>query len=121
MTQHAKERALQRYNTELTDDDIEQMCNIIKQNNHIAVGICEDNKNKKFCYLKYNHIPYKVLYHNNGKSKTKIITIYPLDVDEYNAILDAKHEEKLANRIAYLKSLGYIVYKRKGKNTARTS
>ena len=118
MTKHARERALERYNTELTNLDLEQMINIIKNNDVVSLGCSESSKSMKFCYLKYNHIPYKVLYHNKNKgakSKIKIITVYPFDPDEYNEILEAKTQQKIERAILLLKSHGYIVYKRKSR------
>jgi hypothetical protein len=118
MTQHAKERALERYSKEITNLDLQQMINAIQQNNHIPLGCSETNKNMKFCYVTYNHIPYKVLYHNKTKgknSKIKIITVYPFDPDEYNEILETKKQKRIETYIAFLKSQGYIVYKRKNQ------
>ena len=118
MTKHAKERALERYNQKLTDDDLKSFIKQIKDQEHIPMGCSETNKNMKFCYVKLNHIPYKILYHNRGKgsaSKIQIITVYPLDVDEYNACLDAKKQQRIDKAIKLLKSEGYIVYKRNNK------
>lgn len=115
MTTHAKERALQRYNSDLTDNDLLQMQNIIKNDQHIPLGVSETNKNMKFCYILYNHIPYKVLYRNKGKgvkSRINFITFYPIDVEEYNKILEEKEISKINKAITLLKSKGYIVYKR---------
>lgn len=111
MTIHAQQRALERYNSDLTKHDLEQMCTLIKSNQHIPISVCDENKNKKFCYVKYKKIPYKVLYHNS-KTKVKIITIYPLDVDEYNSFLEAKDLARITGYIKFLKERGYIVYRR---------
>lgn len=118
MTKHAKERALERYNQKLTDSDLKSIISQIRNQEHIPLGCSETDKYKKFCYVKYNNIPYKILYHNKCKgvaSKITIITIYPIDVDEYNACLDKKKEEKINKAVKLLKSEGYIVYKRKNK------
>lgn len=112
MFEHAKQRALERYNREFDDNDLKQICGLIKSQQFIFIGVSETDKYRKFCYLKYCNIPYKVLYRNR-KGKVQIITIYPLDVDEYNAILDAKKQERIQRNIDFLKSQGYIVYKRK--------
>lgn len=118
MSKHARERALERYNSELTKFDIHQMINAIKNQEHIPLGCSQDDKNKKFCYVKYNHIPYKVLYYNkaNGTaSQIQIITVYPFDPDEYNEVMEIRQQKKLEAAITLLKSHGYIVYKRKTK------
>lgn len=112
MFEHAKQRALERYNREFDDSDLKSIAGMIKNQNHIPLGCSETDKYRKFCYLKYCNIPYKVLYRNK-KGNVQIITIYPLDVDEYNAILDAKMQERIQKKIDFLKSKGYIVYKRK--------
>jgi len=118
MTKHAKERAFERYNTELTNLDLQQIINSIKNQEHIPLGCSQEDKNKKFCYVKYNHIPYKVLYHNEArggccKRPMKIITVYPFDPDEYNELLETKKQKQIEAAIKRLKDEGYIVYKRK--------
>lgn len=118
MFEHAKERALERYNQKLTTHDLVQIVNLIKSQQHIPLGCTETDANKKFCYVVYNKIPYKVLYHHKAKGakcKTSIITIYPLDVDEYNKCLEDKKLKRIDNAIKLLKSEGYIVYKRMRK------
>lgn len=109
---HAQERALQRYNKELTDKDLENIGNEIMGNRHTYLYDSKDSKSKKFCFVKYNHIPYKVLY-TIKKKKCKIITIYPFNVDEYNEIQEQKEQERIERCINFLKTKGYIVYKRK--------
>lgn len=123
MTKHAKERALERYNQKLTDGDLKCIISQIRNQEHIPLGCSETDKYKKFCYVKFNNIPYKILYHNKGKgteSKITIITIYPIDVDEYNKCLEDKKQQKINNAIKLLKSEGYIVYKRNNKWMANT-
>lgn len=83
MGDHAIERAIQRYNLNLTYKDEEEIIKQIKQNNMIPLGVSERDKSMSFAYVLYKHIPLKVLYKGN-----KIITIYPFDVDEYNGIMD---------------------------------
>ena len=75
MTKHAQQRALERYNSNLTQNDISQMCNMIRINQHIPISVSEENKHMKFCYVKYNKLPYKVLYHKS-RTQIKIITIF---------------------------------------------
>lgn len=118
MFEHAKDRALERYNQKLSNHDLVQIVNLIKSQQHIPLSCTTDNPNKKFCYVLYHKIPYKVLYHHKAKGakcKTSIITIYPLDVDEYNKCLEDKKLRRIDNAINLLKSEGYIVYKRKNK------
>lgn len=120
MTNHAKERALERYNKELGDNDLAQMVECIKKGEILFLGRSSQNKNMKFCYVKYNHIPYKVLYYNNNKGKghkTKIITVYPFDWKEYNEALELEKQRQIERAIYLLKKEGYIVYKRKKKCT----
>ena len=120
MTEHAKERALERYNKELDDNDLAQMVECIKKGEILFLGRSSQNKNMKFCYVKYNHIPYKVLYYNSNKGKrhkTKIITIYPFNWKEYNEALELEKQRQIEKAIYLLKKDGYIVYKRKKKCT----
>ena len=120
MTEHAKERAFERYNKELSDNDLDQMVKQIEKGEILFIKRSEKNKNMKFCYVKHDHIPYKVLYHNTNKgrrSKTKIITVYPFDWKEYNEALELEKQRQIERAIYLLKKDGYIVYKRKKKCT----
>ena len=115
MTEHAKERAFERYNKELSDNDLDQMAKQIEKGEILFIKRSEKNKNMKFCYVKHDHIPYKVLYHNTNKgrrSKIKIITVYPFNWAEYNKALDEHKQRKIDFAIQMLKNEGYIVYKR---------
>lgn len=107
---HAQERAQERYNKILSDLDIHNICKIIQNNQHTFINHTEKDKNKKFCYLTYNHIPYKILYKIN-KKKCKIITIYPFDVDEYNKLQDLKFKDKINKAITFLEKNGFKVIK----------
>lgn len=105
---HAQERAMQRYNKELTDTDLESIKKAIRNNQHTFLYNAKDDDTKKFCYLKYKHIPYKILY-KISKKKCRIITIYPLDIDEYNNIEDEKKQKKIQSAINLLEQNGYKV------------
>ena len=107
---HAQERALQRYNKDLTMLDMNNIIKIIQNNQHTPLGCRKEDKNKKFCYLKYNHIQYKILYKIN-KKKCRIITIYPFDVDEYNNIEEQKKLERIQKAISFLEKEGYTICK----------
>ena len=109
MKTHAMERAEQRYNQELTETDMSCIRAYIKNNEHTPIG-CAETKSKKFCYVKHNHIPYKVLYTIRHKH-IKIITIYPFDFDEYNNIQEQKKKDKIQKAINLLESEGYKVSK----------
>lgn len=124
MSKHSKERAKERYNIELTDVDEICIKQLIKEGKSKFLYNSEENHNKKFCYVVYKNIPFKVLY-NRSKKNISIITIYPFDADEYNRIIDEEHEKKIKQfnsriekAIAFLKVNGYIVYKRKGEDNA---
>ena len=104
---HAQERAVARYNKDLSWHDINQICNLIKNGQHITVGTSAQDKKMVFAYVNYNHIPYKVLY-KKAYGEVRIITMYPFDADEYNKAVE---DRKLRNCIKYLKEHGYIVYK----------
>ena len=105
---HAQIRASQRYNKELTEKDITCIKAYIHNNEHTPLGTDPNVKSKKFCYVTYNHIPYKVLYTIRHK-QVKIITIYPFDFEEYNKIQEQKKKEKIEKAIKFLEKEGYIV------------
>ncbi len=107
---HAQERAHQRYNKELNELDLHNIKKIIQTNQHTPLGCTEMDKNKKFCYVVYNHIPYKILY-KISKKVCHLITIYPFDVDEYNIIQEQKKQEKIKAAINLLQTNGYKVIK----------
>ena len=86
---HPQERAIQRYNKELTRLDLNNMASLIANNEHMIIGPASNNPKRIFCYLKYNNIQFKVLYQRFQKS-IKIITIYPFDPDEYNKLEEIK-------------------------------
>ena len=104
---HAQERAISRYNKDLTLNDIKGLQKQIKNGNHVIVGHTKDDENKIFAYIEYQHIPYKVLY-TKTQGQIRIITMYPFDADEYNQALENR---KIKNCIKYLREHGYIVYK----------
>lgn len=111
MTNHAILKIEKRYNLELSFNDLENMMKIIQNGESICVG--SGGGGKHFHYVKYNHIPFKVLYKKSKGVKTepKIITVYPLDVDEYNKAVLQRKEDKIQGMIEYLKSNGYEAYK----------
>lgn len=103
---HAQDRAFQRYNQELSDEDILNIEKIIRQDEQIPLYSSEENKDMKFCYVLYNNIPYKILYLYTRK-RIYIITIYPFDPDEYNKAVEEK--SKIKDCIDFLESKGYKI------------
>ena len=108
---HAQDRALERYGKELSTYDILSIQHAISSGQSTFLYNSEQKKKRRFCFVKLNHIPYKVLYEKT-KRNIKIITIYPFDVEEYNNILEQKLLEREQKYVQFLKSRGYIVYKR---------
>ncbi len=85
MTVHALRRAKERYNLELEFEDLHKIMAIIKAGN--AKFLYKATYDKFFFALTYQNIPIKVLYQNNFmQRRQRIITFYPLDVEEYNAL-----------------------------------
>lgn len=99
---HAEERALQRYNKELGEYGIKQIINSIKNKEYLEAGTAIDDPEKKFVYVKFENIPYKVLY--TGEKKIRLITIYPINVEEYNNLVE---EKRINKYIKYLEERGY--------------
>lgn len=103
---HAKERAWERYNRHLDTKEILQIVNSIKNKEYLYIGNSERDEKKHFVYVKHKNIPYKVLY--VGEKHPNIITIYPIDVDEYNALVE---ERRIDKYVKYLMDRGYEVRK----------
>lgn len=118
MSKHSRERALERYNIELTKYDEQQILQKIKSNDCYSLGHTQEDITKKFAYVTYHNIPMKVLYkRTNKKGPSQIITIYPFDADEYNKLHLNIYESQIKSAIAFLQKNKYIVYKRKEKQT----
>lgn len=113
MSKHYQDRALQRYNIQLTKTDELKILEKIKNNQIISLEASKNDKNRKFCYVEYNNIPLKILYQRTNKGPTAIVTAYPFDVEEYNTLMQEIFENKINNAITFLKRNGFIVYKRK--------
>ena len=120
ITKHAKERLEQRYNLILTEEDEDSIISLIKNKKSTYLYDSEKDKNCKFCYVVYKNIPLKILYKKSNTSGVKkIITAYPFDVEEYNNLLAKEKAAKLDqfnsrinHAINFLKTNGYIVYKK---------
>ena len=124
MSKHSRERAKERYNIELTKKDEQNIVEIIKQNKAIYLRQSESDKRMHFAYIHYKHIPIKVLYLKTKSGVKQIVTTYPFDVDEYNAMIEKQKkikeevfEQDIQFAINFLKTNGYIVYKRKSNKT----
>ena len=102
---HAMERAMQRYNKELSFKDLNNIRKRIANKEYIEIGPCPQDDKLTFVYVQYNHIPYKILYTKTQKG-VKIVTMYPFDVDEYNKLVDNHRIQKAIN---FLTERGYIV------------
>lgn len=116
MSKHSRDRALERYNLEISKKEENEILDLLKTNQMIFLGNSEQDKNLKFAYVTYNHIPLKVLYSRSAKGVKNIVTIYPFDADEYNTLMKDDFQHKIDMAIKFLKKNGYIVYKRNVKN-----
>lgn len=114
---HALRRVFERYNLELEKQDINTIIGLIKQGQSIHMPELEPwGENNTFHYVRYKKLPIKVLYHRSkGQNQGKIITIYPLDVDEYNAAVLKQNQLKIRQAIKLLTKNGYIVRKKEEK------
>ena len=90
MKNHSQLRATQRYNQELNRKQINSIVAKIIANDCLFVRQGE-NKTQGFYYVKCRNIPIKVLFDRYRKN---IITVYPFNPDEYNAL---KEKEKTMN------------------------
>jgi len=111
--QHVINRSLERYNQEFIKQDFDCIKTMILQGNSIPMPELE-TKSKKRCfhYVRYKKIPLKVLYAKARYGyESKILTVYPLDVDEYNAKLNEQKAQQLNKAIKLLKHYNYVIYK----------
>lgn len=121
MGKHALERTQQRYNMELSYNDEENIKAMIRNGRAIHIDEETGDEDKHFAYVVYNNIPIKVLYANwELTSKLKcIVTVYPLDVDEYNKAVEGSFNDRLELTKLFLESNKYTVSKKNDKNTDR--
>lgn len=120
MSKHAKERGIQRYNIELSKEDQKTILGYINTNQYYPVCEPTRSKNRFVCYVRFKHVPLKVVYATNKYNfATSIITLLPLNVEEYNEIMNnflesqnEKFDDNISLCIKFLKANGYIVYKR---------
>lgn len=116
MKSHVQNRALERYNLNLTKDDENKILELIKDKKSIFLEKSKKNEKMIFCYVTYKNIPLKVLYlRSRGKGVKSIVTIYPFNPDEYNEVVKNDLEDRIKNSIGFLKKHGFIVYKRKNQ------
>lgn len=113
MTKHSKNRAMERYNLDLTYSDEKKILKLINEGNCIFLDADAKEPDKIFVYLLYKNIPLKLLYVEgmNGEA-AEIITAYPFNVEEYNEVSRAEFNAHLKNAIKFLQKNGYIVFKR---------
>ena len=121
MGRHAKFRAIQRYNVDLSWSDEKNILSKIRNGKCFPLPLKseelkEGDDKVEFAYVVLRSVPLKVCYATSDTGlASKIITIYPFNVEEYNAAQDADIKNHLKNSIDFLKENGYIVYKRKVK------
>ena len=93
MGTHARERLQQRYNVELTRKEEKGIINLINKGEFIPLDTDTHAKDRKFAYVKFKNIPIKVLYAFSKKGNvTNIVTVFPLDVEEYNNLIDGDNK-----------------------------
>lgn len=84
---HAKERLQQRYNMDITKKDEYAILDLVNKGEFIPLDLDAHEKDRRFAYVKYKNIPIKILYAFNRKGiALNIVTVFPLDVDEYNEV-----------------------------------
>lgn len=89
MGKHARERIQQRYNIELDKQDELNILALVNRGKCFHSNTEVKDPLTEFFYVKYNHIPIKVLCAmTNNRRAINIITVYNLDVEEYNNLLE---------------------------------
>ena len=113
ISEHACDRAIQRYGIELTISDKNNIVFMIQTGNSIPMPELETgDKNMTFHYIVYRGIPFKALYRRSkGKSGGKVITFYPLNIDEYNLAVEKRIQQNLIYAKKLMKDAGYVFYK----------
>ena len=113
MTQHARDRATQRHNIDLSFDEERKVIHKLRRGECIHIKGDAYSENMYFAYVIHNNIPLKVLYkESESKGKiNKIITVYPFDTDEYNNAKAKQFKDKIQLAIDFLKANGYKVSK----------
>jgi hypothetical protein len=114
MGKHAQERTQQRYNLELSYKDEKNILNMIKNGKGIPLDSPTEDENVSFIYVLYKNIPLKVLYavHEDSGKVKGIVTVYPLDVDEYNEVMEEDFKNKVNLAKLFLEANGYKVERR---------
>lgn len=82
---HALDRINERYGNKFTMNDINIISTLIKKG--LCLELVKDfvNRDKITVLLRYNNTPLKLVYSKDSK---RIVTVLPLDVDEYNQYYD---------------------------------
>ena len=80
---HPLERLQQRYNKDFTRNDLSKIRKLILTGKHVLLQVLAQSS--CFYLVKYDHIPMKILYNHDS---ARVITAYPLDVDECNQYLN---------------------------------
>lgn len=115
MGKHSLGRVKERYNMSLSYKDEHNIMTMIKNGRAIPLDIPVDDENLYFVYVLYKNIPLKVLYaeyEDTGKVKG-IVTVYPLNVEEYNKVTGEELEDKIELAKEFLQNNKYVVYKRR--------
>ena len=114
MSRHARERATQRYNIDLSYSDERNILAKLRTGNCIPIDCETNDENRYFAYVVYKNIPLKILYEENAENGKidAIVTTYPFDVDEYNTEEGKFHENRIKLATEFLKANGYTVFKR---------
>lgn len=116
MSEHSRERASERYNLTLTKTDEQCLLGYINSGMCIYLKHKGQTEHTAVCYAKYKKIPIKIVYlMDKGKVARQIITILPFDAEEFNQAVNEQMQTDIENNIKFLKSQGYIVYRRKTK------
>jgi len=105
MSIHSEQRALERYNLELTEADAVNILNQINQKEAIFVQKGYKGQSGVF-YVKIKNIPLKVLVSNPQRV---IITALPFNTDEYNKLKEKHLNKRVAEAIRLLEYSKYTV------------
>ena len=114
MGKHAQERTQQRYNLELSYKDEHNILNMIKNGKGIPLAASTEDESMHFIYILYKNIPLKVLYavYEDTEKVKGLVTVYPLDVDEYNEVMTEDFKNKISLAKLFLEANGYTVERR---------
>ena len=121
MSKHSKNRAMERYNLDLSYSDEKKIIRLLNEGKGVFLDLDSVDLGRKFAYLTYKNIPLKLLYAENENGKvTELVTAYPFDADEYNEVATCEFNSQIQAAVKFLRKNGYLVFKKENLRRSLT-